>query len=78
MSVLAELIAVLQTDRGFKNTALDFTTPLTQTHTCDFSQQRLALRACDAFVVYLILLYPKFLPKFSLTSLQLGKCTISL
>lgn len=54
MSALAELIAVLQTDRGFENTALDFTTPLTHTHTCDFSQQRFALGARDAFVVYLI------------------------
>jgi len=35
--VLVELIAVLQTDRGFKNTALDFTTPLIHTHICDFS-----------------------------------------
>lgn len=51
MSVLAELIAVLQTDRGFKNTALDFTTPLIHTHTCDFSQQHLALRARNAFLV---------------------------
>ncbi len=43
-------------DRGFKNTALDFPTPLTHTHTCDFSQQHSVHRECGAFVVYLEIL----------------------